>query len=643
MTVGGPLITLSNGTKMPQVGLGTWQSSPEEVKGAVKYAINTGYRLIDTAAIYENEEAIGEAIQELIKEKKIKREDLFITTKLWVTHLHPDDTESAIRESLKKLKLDYVDLYIFHMPTCFNHDMTQQNRSVTVTDVWKGLEGVYKKKLTKAIGVSNCSGEQIERIMKVAEVPIHVAQVELHLYWPQHEFQEICKKHKIAITSYATMGSPGRSAFSLKSGAKLEWAPAPKDMDDEKVKKLAAKYKKTPAQILLRYAMDRNIAIIPKSVKIARIKENFDVFDFSLKPDEIKDMETGAHRQRLFWHEFMEGHPEDAFAAERKKDQVKMTVGGPTITLSNGTKMPQVGLGTWQSSPEEVKGAVKYAINTGYRLIDTAAIYENEDAIGEAIQELVKEKKIKREDLFITTKLWVTHLHPDDTEGAIRESLKKLKLDYVNLYIFHMPTCFNHDMTEQNRSVSVTDVWKGLEGVYKKKLTKAIGVSNCSGEQIERIMKVAEVPIHVAQVELHLYWPQHEFQEVCKKHNIAITSYATMGSPGRFAFGLKSGAKMEWAPAPSDMDDAKVKKLAAKYKKTPAQILLRYAMDRNIAIIPKSVKNARIKENFDVFDFSLKPDEIKDMETGAHRQRLFWHEFMEGHPEDAFAAERKKQ
>ncbi|ETN80363.1 oxidoreductase, aldo/keto reductase family protein [Necator americanus] len=262
-----------------------------------------------------------------------------------------------------------------------------------------------------------------------------------------------------------------------------------------------------------------------------------------------------------------------------------MTVGGPTITLSNGVKMPQVGLGTWQSSPAEVKGAVKAAIEAGYRLIDTAACYQNEGAIGDVIHELIQAGKVKREDLFITTKLWVTHLHPDDIESAIRESLRLLQLDYVDLYIPHMPTCFN--------------------------------------------------------VELHLYWPQHELHEICKKHNISITSYATLGSPGRVNFKLPSGVKLEWAPAPADMDDPNVKKLAEKYKKTPAQILLRYVMDRNIAVIPKSVNPSRIVENFQVFDFKLTPDEIKELETTPHRQRLFLQDFMEGHPEDAFASERK--
>ncbi|VDP06486.1 unnamed protein product [Heligmosomoides polygyrus] len=317
-----------------------------------------------------------------------------------------------------------------------------------------------------------------------------------------------------------------------------------------------------------------------------------------------------------------------------------MTIGGPTITLSNGLKMPQVGLGTWQSPPSEVKVAVKTAIETGYRLIDTAAVYGNEGAIGETIKDMMKAGKIKREELFITTKLWATHLHPDDAETAIRESLRLLQLDYVDLYLAHMPTCFDHEMSKPNPSVKVEDVWRGLEGVHAKGLAKAIGVSNWNIEQIERVVKTAKVPIHNCQVELHLYWPQHELQETCKKHNISLTSYASLGSPGRVKC-QPPGMKLNWAPCPNPFDDPHVKDLAKKYSKTPAQVLLRYVMDRNIAVIPKSVTPSRIVENFQLFDFSLTADDLKLLESSKHRQRLFMQEFMEGHPEDPFKAERK--
>lgn len=317
-----------------------------------------------------------------------------------------------------------------------------------------------------------------------------------------------------------------------------------------------------------------------------------------------------------------------------------MTVGGPTLTLSNGVKMPLFGLGTWQSKPEEVKAAVKEAIKEGYRLIDTAAVYGNEDAIGEAIEESIKEGIVKRDDLFITTKLWMTHLHPDRVEGAIKDSLKKLKLDKVDLYLSHMPTSFSEDGMKQDHSVTVEDNWKALEKIYKKGLARAIGVSNYNIDQIERIMKIAEIPIHNQQVELHLYFPQFELEKVCQKHNISLTSFSTLGSPGRFNFTLPNGVKPAWAPAPADMDDAFVHELAKKYNKSTAQVLLRWAIDRNIAVIPKSVTPSRIHENFQVFDFKLNAQEMERLNNSPHHVRLFPQDFMIGHPEDAFQSER---
>ncbi|KAK6024235.1 oxidoreductase, aldo/keto reductase family protein, partial [Ostertagia ostertagi] len=186
-----------------------FQSPPTEVK----LPSNAGYRLIDAGDSYRNEEAIGEAIKELIQAGKITREDLLITTKLFLTHLHPDDVECALWESLRRLQVEYVDLYLAHGPVAFNHDMTEQNHSVKVEDTWRCLEDVYKKGLTRAIGVSNYSGDQIERILKIATVPLHNCQEELHLYWPQHELHEICKKRNISLTSHGSLGSPGRVNF----------------------------------------------------------------------------------------------------------------------------------------------------------------------------------------------------------------------------------------------------------------------------------------------------------------------------------------------------------------------------------------------------------------------------------------------
>jgi diketogulonate reductase-like aldo/keto reductase len=312
-----------------------------------------------------------------------------------------------------------------------------------------------------------------------------------------------------------------------------------------------------------------------------------------------------------------------------------------TLKLSNGVEMPIFGLGTWQSGREEVINAVRTAVLDGYRLIDTATCYQNEDAIGEALQQLFKEGVIKREEIFITTKCWTTHLSPEDQEEGLRESLERLKLDYVDLWLAHMPGAFNKDMSEQRKNVTVEDVWKGFESLYEKKLTRAIGVSNFSIEQIERIMKIAKVPIHNHQVELHLYFQQKPMVDVCKKHNISVTAYSPIGSPGRVHFVLPNGYKPEWPPAPSPLEDSVVVKLAEKYSRTPAQILLRHLMQHGIAVIPKSTNDKRIKENHGVFDFEISDEDIKKLDSAPQNERMFWQDFLVGHPEDPFKSERK--
>ncbi|TKR59575.1 hypothetical protein L596_029227 [Steinernema carpocapsae] len=241
----------------------------------------------------------------------------------------------------------------------------------------------------------------------------------------------------------------------------------------------------------------------------------------------------------------------------------------PTVKLLTGAEMPLLGLGTWQSTSEQMQKAMRMALDAGYRLFDTAKIYRNEEDIGVVLNEYLKEGKVKREELFITTKLWCTHNQPEKVEEQCRESLKKLQLNYVDLYLIHAPVSFSEDMV-QLPEIRVEDSWKGMEGVFEKGLAKAIGVSNFNISQIERVLKIAKVPIHNLQVEAYLNFPQFELQEVCNKHNISLTAYGPLGSPGRLNF-----TGVGWATGPDPLEDERVKKLAAKYGKTPAQILLR--------------------------------------------------------------------
>jgi diketogulonate reductase-like aldo/keto reductase len=324
-----PSLKLSKDLAMPIFGLGTWQSEPEKVKTAVRTALDLGYTNIDTAYLYGNEKEIGDVLKEYMDAGKVKRENLFITTKLWSTYFRRSDVMVSIKKSLERLQLKYLDLFLIHVPGGFERDETDNFKldangdvmplKLDLMDTWKGMEDCYNAGLTKAIGLSNFNAKQVQYIHEHATIKPQNLQVECHLYFPQLELHDVCKKLGITFTAYAPIGSPGRVNFRIP-GTVLDWgAELPKPMDDPIVKELSKKYKKTEAQVLLRYLIQRDIAVIPKSVTPSRIKENFEIFDFKLTEAEMKSLHEKSKNfnTRFFKQDFLKGHPNDPFADER--------------------------------------------------------------------------------------------------------------------------------------------------------------------------------------------------------------------------------------------------------------------------------------------------------------------------------------
>lgn len=290
-----PNIKLNNGLSIPVVGLGTWQSAPDgSLYRAVKGAIDAGYRHIDCAYAYENEEEVGKAINDAISEGKVKREDLFVVSKLWLTFFRRDRVQKCVKKILAKLNTPYLDLCLMHWPMSFGEDDKNLvptgpdgkfiDGKVDYLEAWQGLEDCVKAGLVKSIGISNFNSKQIDRLLASATIKPVTNQVEVHPYLAQVQLKKFCEDRGIVLTAYSPLGNPGSQANSLDNKDRL--------LKDPVVNKLAKKYNKNAGQILLKFEAQRGIIVIPKSVSEDRIRSNIQIFDFNMTADEIKELEA---------------------------------------------------------------------------------------------------------------------------------------------------------------------------------------------------------------------------------------------------------------------------------------------------------------------------------------------------------------
>lgn len=259
-----------------------------------------------------------------------------------------------------------------------------------------------------------------------------------------------------------------------------------------------------------------------------------------------------------------------------------------TVKLSNGLEMPRLGLGVWRASNEDAAKAVEWALKDGYRLIDTAAIYKNEEGVGQGI----RNSGVPREEIFVTTKLWNDDQGYESTLQAFDESLKKLGLDYVDLYLIHWP-----------KEGKYKDSWRAMEEIYASGRAKAIGLSNFHQHHLEDLMQDAKVKPVLDQVEIHPTMTQVPLREYLRSENIAVEAWSPLGQG-------------------KSLENPVLVSIGKAHGKTAAQVIIRWHLQNDHIVIPKSVHENRIKENFEVFDFELSAAEMKQIDELNINQRL---------------------
>src|ERR1700734_3859568 len=261
-------IALNHGSgAIPALGFGTLIPDPVATKNATKAALEAGYRLLDTAERYRTEKEVGEAIQDVLKEGKIKREDVFVITKLWNTNHRPQRVKPAFEASLKKLQLDFIDLYLIHTPFAFQPGDEQDPRDangkviydkgVTLLDTWRGMEGLVSEGRCKAIGLSDVSLAQVQDIVRAARIKPAVVHVESHPYLPEWDLLNYCKENGIVLQAFAALGHSSE----------------PKLLENPVVTAIAKRVNKTPAQVLLAWAIQRGTALLTTATNPTWIKE----------------------------------------------------------------------------------------------------------------------------------------------------------------------------------------------------------------------------------------------------------------------------------------------------------------------------------------------------------------------------------
>jgi len=308
--IGQEMIQLASGREVPSVGLGLWKIEQESTAQVVENAIDCGYRHFDSACDYGNEVQTGEGLTAALSKGSVNREDLWITSKLWNTYHRKEHVRPALEKSLKDLQVEYLDLYLVHFPIAqkhvpietryppgwftdpdVEHPIVEADR-VPIIETWRAMEELVKAGLVKEIGVCNFGCSLLRDLLNQADVPPAMLQIEMHPYLTQEKLTRFCHESNIGVTAFSPLGA--QSYFQLNMAEASESL-----LENELIKGIASQHQRSPAQVLLRWGVQRGTAVVPKTCNLERLKENIAIHDFELTNEEMSSI-AGLNRNRRF-------------------------------------------------------------------------------------------------------------------------------------------------------------------------------------------------------------------------------------------------------------------------------------------------------------------------------------------------------
>lgn len=565
-----------------------WTLNGEDTEKVVKAALDLGINFFDTANCYSqgtSEEYLGRALK-----RNVDRHKVVIASKVYFNpgRLSREAIAREIDGTLSRLGTDYLDLYIIHR---FDYE-------TPVEETIEALDALVRAGKVRALGASAMYGYQFFRMQTVARengwAMFQAMENHYNLLYREDEREliPICREMNVSLMPYSPLAgghltrpqwesSTLRGRTDLVARGKYDHAREQDMRIVRRVAGLAEKYGVKMAQIALAWEWARGVASpIVGATKASYLEDAAHALDLTLAQEDVAYLEEAYLPHKIIGA--IDHNPEQGAVL---LDAVKKEKG--TVTLNNGVEMPRLGLGVFQVTDQDLcRNTVREALGMGYRLIDTAACYGNERAVGDA----VRESGVDRGDVFLCSKVWIQDAGYEKTLLSFAKTLENLQTDYLDLYLIHMPYGDYHGS------------WRAMEELYRKGKVRAIGVCNFLPNRLEDLILSHDIVPAVNQIELHPFSQRKELRELMRRNQIVPMAWAP------FAEGLNGIFTRDDLSA-----------IGKKHGKTPAQVVLRWLIQSGAIAIPKSVHAERLHENLSVTDFALDDedmDAIGRMDTG---------------------------